>query len=97
MPANCVSDILLYQMLFYWRDWIYIIVNMQLQAKPKYYADFNKHMDEAYYNYEAYDIEYGYSPSHSETLTDTKSSPKLARESTRRSTWGLLLLTTKMS
>jgi len=33
---------------------------MQLQAKPKYYADFNKHMDEAYYNYEAYDIEYGY-------------------------------------
>jgi hypothetical protein len=54
-------------------------------------------MDEAYYNYEAYDIEYGYSPSHSETLTDTKSSPKLARESTRRSTWGLLLLTTKMS
>lgn len=32
---------------------------MQLQTKPKYYGDFNKHMDEAYYNYEAYEIEYG--------------------------------------
>ena len=32
---------------------------MQLQTKPKYYADFNKHMEEAYYNYEAYEIEYG--------------------------------------
>ena len=49
---------------------------MQLQAKPKYYADFNKHMDEAYYNYEAYDIEYGYLTPHSAILTDMKSSPK---------------------
>lgn len=29
---------------------------MQLQIKPRYYADFNKQMDESYYNYEAYEI-----------------------------------------
>ena len=32
---------------------------MQLQTKPRLYADFNKHMEEGYYNYEAYEIEYG--------------------------------------
>jgi len=32
------------------------ILVMQLQTKPKYYADVNKHMDESYYNYEAYEI-----------------------------------------
>lgn len=32
---------------------------MQIQTKPKFYAEVNKHMDEAYYNYEAYEIEYG--------------------------------------
>ena len=60
---------------------------MQLQTKPKFYADFNKHMDEAYYNYEAYDIEYGYSLPKLGTSTATKSSPKSGRASTPKSTW----------
>ena len=30
-----------------------------LQAKPKFYGDVNKHKDESYYNYEAYEIWYG--------------------------------------
>jgi casein kinase II subunit alpha len=34
---------------------------MQLQTKPRLYSDVNKHMNESYYNYEAYEIEYGYS------------------------------------
>ena len=29
---------------------------MQLQVKPRYYAEINKQMDESYYNYEAYEI-----------------------------------------
>lgn len=33
---------------------------MQLQAKPRYYGDYNEKMDKSYYNYEAYEIEYGY-------------------------------------
>ena len=45
---------------------------MQLHTKPKYYADFNKHKEEAYYSYETYDIEYGYNPFHSATSTNTK-------------------------
>lgn len=33
---------------------------MQIQSRPRLYADVNKKMDESYYNYEAYEIEYGY-------------------------------------
>lgn len=33
---------------------------MQVQIRPRLYADVNKKMDEAYYNYEAYEIEFGY-------------------------------------
>ena len=29
---------------------------VMLQAKPKFYGDVNKHKDESYYNYEAYEI-----------------------------------------
>jgi hypothetical protein len=31
---------------------------MQLQVKPKLYAEVNKQMDQSYYNYEDYEIEY---------------------------------------
>lgn len=33
---------------------------MQVQVKPRLYSDVNKKMDESYYNYEAFEIEYGY-------------------------------------
>ena len=69
---------------------------MQLQTKPKYYADFNKHMDEAYYNYEAYDIEYGYAEYEVEISIGTKLSPKLGRGSIQRCIWVLPLLTIRM-
>lgn len=52
---------------------------MQLQVKPKLYADVNKQMDQSYYNYEDYDIEYGYISHKSVTSIITKSSTKLAR------------------
>lgn len=29
---------------------------MQIQSRPRLYADVNKKMDESYYNYEAYEI-----------------------------------------
>ena len=38
---------------------------MQVQTKPRYYAEVNKQMDDSYYNYEAYEIEYGYAPTYS--------------------------------
>jgi hypothetical protein len=49
---------------------------MQPLTKPRYYADINKQMGEQYYNYEAYEIEYGYNNSNSATSTATKSSTK---------------------
>lgn len=52
---------------------------MQLQVKPKLYADVNKQMDQSYYNYEDYDIEYGYISDKLVTSIITKSSTKLAR------------------
>lgn len=57
------SDILI-EIYWYRLDWKFIYIKisfskMQLQIKPRLYADYNKQMDEAYYNYEAYEIEFG--------------------------------------
>lgn len=49
---------------------------MQLQVKPKLYADVNKQMDQSYYNYEDYEIEYTYPSSNSAILRTTRSSTK---------------------
>ncbi len=59
---------------------------MQLQTKPRLYSDVNKHMNESYYNYEAYEIEYGYLPIHAVTSTSFKSSPRLEKASIPKST-----------
>lgn len=59
---------------------------MQVQVKPRLYADVNKQMNESYYNYEDYEIEYGYQRGYSETLTDMKSSLRLVRENIQRFT-----------
>ena len=69
---------------------------MQLQAKPKYYADFNKHMDETYYNYEAYDIEYGYFKAYPAILTNMRSLPRSAKANILKFTWVLQLWMIKM-
>lgn len=45
---------------------------MQLQTKPRFYGDVNKNMSEAYYNYEAYEIEYGYFSGYEEISTSSK-------------------------
>lgn len=57
---------------------------MQLQVKPKLYADVNKQMDQSYYNYEDYEIEYGYSSTKLAILITTKSSTRSARANTRK-------------
>ena len=54
---------------------------MQLQIKPRLYADHNKQMDESYYNYEAYEIEYGYDNDNKGTLKTIKLSTKSERGS----------------
>lgn len=59
---------------------------MQVQVKPRLYADVNKQMNESYYNYEDYEIEYGYQRGYSETLIDMKSSLRLVRENIQRFT-----------
>jgi hypothetical protein len=69
---------------------------MQLQTKPKYYGDFNKHMDESYYNYEAYEIEYGYEVRYLVILTSMKSSPRLERANIRKYTWEFRLQMIRM-
>lgn len=46
---------------------------MQLQTKPRLYGDYNKHMDESYYNYESYEIEYGYTYHDIATSNSSKS------------------------
>lgn len=58
---------------------------MQLQVKPRLYAEVNKQMDESYYNYEAYEIEYGYIICKLDKSTNIKSSQKLVRVNTLRS------------
>lgn len=64
---------------------------MQLQTKPKYYGDFNKHMDESYYNYEAYEIEYGYELRYQGTSISMRSSPKLVKANIQKYTWAFRL------
>lgn len=59
---------------------------MQIQSRPKLYADINKHMDQSYYNYEDYEIEYGQSFAHAETSSTTRLSTRSARANTLKST-----------
>jgi len=72
--------------MYGWSCWVLLlfIILMQPLTKPRYYADVNKQMGEEYYNYETYEIEYGYSSLHSATSTVTRSLPKSAKVSTRK-------------
>lgn len=69
---------------------------MQLQVKPKLYADVNKQMDQSYYNYEDYEIEYGYVFNKLGTSIIIKSSTKLAKGNIQKYIPALILLMIKM-
>lgn len=74
-----------------------LYIGMQLQVKPRLYADVNKQMDETYYNYEAYEIEYGYIYGiYTATLKTMRLSPKLAKANTLKCTLASIPTPTKM-